>query len=437
MANTKISEYSAIAANNTEIDGINIAEGCAPSGINNAIRELMAQLKDFQAGTAGDDLTVGGNLSVTGAVNLGSVLTVTSGGTGLSSVTAGDMLYASGTNTLARLSGTAAGNVLLSGTAPSWGKVPLSTHVSGTLPVANGGTGSSTSTGSGSVVLSTSPALSGTPTAPTAAQGTNSTQIATTAFVANAVSNAGGGTVSSVGLSLPSMFTVTGSPVTSSGTLSVSYSGTALPVANGGTGSTTASGAINQLVPSQPGNQGRVLGTNGSTVSWVNAAGVSAVSAGAGMDFTQITGTGTVTMGTPSTLTKITTNAATGTTHTHAVTFPVTSIKGQSSDIAQEGDVVLSNLASFAKSLGTNGYQKFPGGLIIQWGTFARTGNVTSATFATSFSSVFSVNVTGVNPTSAAGTPDYCCLTTVSTTGFSISAPSGQTSYYYMAIGLS
>ena len=53
MANTKISEYSAIPANNTEIDGINIAEGCAPSGINNAIRELMAQLKDFQTGSAG------------------------------------------------------------------------------------------------------------------------------------------------------------------------------------------------------------------------------------------------------------------------------------------------------------------------------------------------------------------------------------------------
>ncbi|CAB5222682.1 Intramolecular chaperone auto-processing domain containing protein [uncultured Caudovirales phage] len=54
MANTKISEFSSTPGNNTDIDGINIAEGCAPSGINNAIRELMAQLKDFQAGTAGD-----------------------------------------------------------------------------------------------------------------------------------------------------------------------------------------------------------------------------------------------------------------------------------------------------------------------------------------------------------------------------------------------
>jgi hypothetical protein len=66
MAKNKISEYSATAANNTDIGGINIAEGCAPSGINNAIRELMSQLKDQQAGTDGDNFTVGGNLTVTG-----------------------------------------------------------------------------------------------------------------------------------------------------------------------------------------------------------------------------------------------------------------------------------------------------------------------------------------------------------------------------------
>jgi hypothetical protein len=66
MAKNKVSEYSATAANNTDIGGINIAEGCAPSGINNAIRELMSQLKDQQAGTDGDNFTVGGNLTVTG-----------------------------------------------------------------------------------------------------------------------------------------------------------------------------------------------------------------------------------------------------------------------------------------------------------------------------------------------------------------------------------
>jgi len=66
MAKTKISEFDSTPANNTDIDSINIAEGCAPSGINNAIRELMSQLKDQQTGASGDNFTVGGNLAVTG-----------------------------------------------------------------------------------------------------------------------------------------------------------------------------------------------------------------------------------------------------------------------------------------------------------------------------------------------------------------------------------
>jgi hypothetical protein len=70
MAKNKISEFSSTPANNSDIGGINIAEGCAPSGINNAIRELMAQLKDQQSGADGDNFTVGGNLSVTGTTAL-------------------------------------------------------------------------------------------------------------------------------------------------------------------------------------------------------------------------------------------------------------------------------------------------------------------------------------------------------------------------------
>lgn len=53
----------------------------------------------------------------------------------------------------------------------------------GVLDVPRGGTGTGTSTGNGSVVLSDSPALTGNPTAPTAAVGDNDTSIATTAFV--------------------------------------------------------------------------------------------------------------------------------------------------------------------------------------------------------------------------------------------------------------
>jgi hypothetical protein len=51
--------------------------------------------------------------------------------------------------------------------------------------------------------------------------------------------------VTSVGLSVPSFLSVSGSPITSSGTLAVTLSGTALPVANGGTGLTAGtSGGI-------------------------------------------------------------------------------------------------------------------------------------------------------------------------------------------------
>jgi hypothetical protein len=76
MAKTKISEFDANSANNTDIDGINLAEGMAPGLVNNAIRELMAQLKDFQVGSAGDNVTVGGNLSVTGTTTLTGAATL-------------------------------------------------------------------------------------------------------------------------------------------------------------------------------------------------------------------------------------------------------------------------------------------------------------------------------------------------------------------------
>ena len=61
----------------------------------------------------------------------------------------------------------------------------VSKITTGTLSVARGGTGVSTSTGSGSVVLSNSPNFIGTPTAPTPAPGEYGNRIATTEFVLN------------------------------------------------------------------------------------------------------------------------------------------------------------------------------------------------------------------------------------------------------------
>lgn len=84
------------------------------------------------------------------------------GGTGLSSYTVGDLIYASGATTLAKLAGVATGNALISGgvgVAPSWGKIGLTTHVSGTLPIANGGTNSTATPTNGGVSYGTGSAF--------------------------------------------------------------------------------------------------------------------------------------------------------------------------------------------------------------------------------------------------------------------------------------
>ena len=53
MAKTKISEYDSTAGNNTDIDGISLAENVmVPSDLNNALREILAHLADMNAGTS-------------------------------------------------------------------------------------------------------------------------------------------------------------------------------------------------------------------------------------------------------------------------------------------------------------------------------------------------------------------------------------------------
>jgi hypothetical protein len=94
-------------------------------------------------------LTVAGNVAIAIAASqiISGTLAVARGGTGLSSYTIGDIIFASGTTTLSTLPDVATGNALLSGgvgVAPAYGKVGLTTHVSGVLPIANGGTNIST-----------------------------------------------------------------------------------------------------------------------------------------------------------------------------------------------------------------------------------------------------------------------------------------------------
>ena len=64
--------------------------------------------------------------------------------------------------------------------------------------------------------------------------------------------------------------TTTGGPIVSSGTITI---GGTLAVTNGGTGATTNAGALNNLLPTQTGNSGKYLTTDGTNASWATSGG--------------------------------------------------------------------------------------------------------------------------------------------------------------------
>jgi len=238
-------------------------------GGSGTVTSVAATVPSFLSVT-GSPITTSGTLAISYS---GTALPIANGGTGQTTAaaaitaltgtqTSGYYLRSDGTN--ATLSAIQVADV------PTLNQNTTGTaaNVTGTVAVANGGTGTTT------------PAL---------VAGTNVTITGTWPNQTIAASGGGGsGTVTSVAATVPAFLSITGSPITTSGTLAIAYSGTALPIANGGTGQTTASAGFNALSPITTtgdlilgngtnsatrlpiGTNGQVLFSDGSTAAWVS-----------------------------------------------------------------------------------------------------------------------------------------------------------------------
>jgi hypothetical protein len=237
------------------------------------------------------------------SLTLAAALPVTSGGTGVTTSTgSGNVVLSTSPTLTTPLLGTPTSGNLANCTG-----VSLTAGVSGTLPVANGGTGVATSTGSGNVVLSTSPTLV-TPIlgTPTSGNLSNCTGVSLTAGVSGTlpVANGGTGVATSTGSgnvvlsTSPTLVTpILGTPT--SGNLSnctgvsltAGVSGT-LPVANGGTG-LTATPSNGQIDIGNGTGFTRAAITAGSGVSVTNGAGTITIAAtGSGGTVTSVNASG-------------------------------------------------------------------------------------------------------------------------------------------------
>jgi len=142
-------------------------------------------------------------------------------------------------------------NIAIAGSAVSGNISGNAANVTGTVAVANGGTGTTTP----ALVAGTNISIGGT-------------------WPNQTINASGSGSVSSVAATVPAFLSVTGSPITTSGTLAIGYSGTALPIANGGTGQTTRQDAMDALAGAT--TSGSYLRGNGTDVvmSTIQAADV-------------------------------------------------------------------------------------------------------------------------------------------------------------------
>jgi len=157
-----------------------------------------------------------------------------------------------------------AGSITVANTAPDQ-TVALTAgtgiSVSGTYPSFTVTNTSPSSGGTVTAVTGTAPVVSSGGTTPAISMAAATSSVNGYLTSADWTTFNSKGSVTSVAASVPSFLSVAGSPITTSGTIAISYSGTALPVANGGTGVTSV------------GTAGNVLTSNGT--AWVSSAPVS------------------------------------------------------------------------------------------------------------------------------------------------------------------
>ena len=135
MPKNKLSEFSSIPGDNTDLGGINCAEGMAPSDVNNWMREMMSQLKEFIDGSSGDTITTSKIVATTATILSGADVT------GTATFNSAVVLSSSVTGTTASFSGatTIGGAAVLSSTLDVTGATTLggAAVLSSTLDVTN------------------------------------------------------------------------------------------------------------------------------------------------------------------------------------------------------------------------------------------------------------------------------------------------------------
>jgi hypothetical protein len=225
--------------NGYEMDELHNVSAQTPSNGNVLIWNNSTQLWE----SAG--ITAGTGISVTNGAG-----SITVANTGVTSVSGTAPVVSSGgaTPTISMAAASASANGYL--TSTDWSTFN-SKQPAGTYVTSVGATSPITSTGG------TTPTLA----MPAATSSVNGYLTSTDWTTFN---NKGSGSVTSVAASVPSFLSVSGSPITSSGTLAITYSGTALPIANGGTGATTRQNAMDALAGAV--TAGQYLRGNGTDV---------------------------------------------------------------------------------------------------------------------------------------------------------------------------